>query len=364
MLEAMNPVRKPLCHAAAAAILFLAGHPSLSGQESKVPLLVVKDNLYGYVDHSGKTVIPPQFLWADYFKDGYAKVFVCGRYLSIDNAGGIGPYHLPGGVPRPVRDGKKVGFMNSKRKWEIPARFDDALLFSDGLAAVQLHQKWGFIDRAGVMVIPPRFDLAYYFYDGVGFVTDTGKSFMIDRAGKVLAEGAMLTQVSEGLVPLRKGDFDGVVDMKGRIVIPFIYDFVGGFSEGVAAVKKNGKYGYIDHAGQVVIPLEYDYLGSFRGGLAPAKAGSEKGYVDHSGQFLFKLDMDQLGDLIYGDVGSVSNKDGMVGYVNRAGTVIWGPTAEWPSLPPLFGWTKDDEKRSCEGIPPAIQKKIAGFPRW
>ena len=55
----------------------------------------------------------------------------------------------------------------------------------------------------------------------------------------------------------------GVVDNKGGIVVPFIYDDLNLFSEGLARVKLNGKYGFIDKAGNIVVPIIYDYTGTW-----------------------------------------------------------------------------------------------------
>lgn len=41
---------------------------------------------------------------------------------------------------------RKAGFQNVKGDIFIPAQFDDALCFSEGLAGVKLNDKWGFIN--------------------------------------------------------------------------------------------------------------------------------------------------------------------------------------------------------------------------
>src|SRR5688500_6641363 len=49
----------------------------------------------------------------------------------------------------------------------IPARFDEAGQFSDGLAAVRIGAKFGYIDKQGTIVIQPQFDFANPFAEGV-----------------------------------------------------------------------------------------------------------------------------------------------------------------------------------------------------
>lgn len=55
----------------------------------------------------------------------------------------------------------------------------------------------------------------------------------------------------------------GYIDIDGKTVIPFIYDFAFYFFEGLAAVKKDGKWGYINPSGETVIPFIYDEANYF-----------------------------------------------------------------------------------------------------
>ncbi len=100
-------------------------------------------------------------------------------------------------------------------------------------------------------------------------------------------------------------------------------------------------------------------------GLAPAKLGAATGFIDKSGDFAFYLPFDYAPGFPAGsseaDVSRFWTEDQKFGYVTM-GRVIWGPTAESPDCPPLFG-TDEDKAASCEGIPDAIRTKIAGFPR-
>ena len=50
------------------------------------------------------------------------------------------------------------GYIDSTGKTIIPLRFDDARGFSDGLAAVQVGGQWGYIDTLGTFVIQPQFE--------------------------------------------------------------------------------------------------------------------------------------------------------------------------------------------------------------
>ena len=104
----------------------------------------------------------------------------------------------------------------------IPAIYDDAMDFSEGLAAVKLNDNYGFIDYSGNEVIPFKYDFAWDFFKGMARVEIEGKWGYIDRIGNE--------------------------------VVPIKYDYADYFSEGLSIVKLQDKWGYIDKTGKEVIP--------------------------------------------------------------------------------------------------------------
>src|SRR5687768_2726831 len=65
-----------------------------------------------------------------------------------------------------VTEGKH-GFISTSGELVIPATFDFAWNFSEGLASVTTDGKWGYINGAGVFVIPPQFQYARAFVNGL-----------------------------------------------------------------------------------------------------------------------------------------------------------------------------------------------------
>jgi hypothetical protein len=52
----------------------------------------------------------------------------------------------------------------------VPLQVDETGKFSDGLAPVQIGNKWGYIDKAGKIAINPQLDTAGAFSDGLAWV--------------------------------------------------------------------------------------------------------------------------------------------------------------------------------------------------
>ena len=90
----------------------------------------------------------------------------------------------------PVQTNGKWGFIDMTGKVIIPLQFDEADSFSEKLAAVQTDDKWGYINRTGTFVITPQFDDARHFSENLaaarsgnrwGYITKKG-SFEIPPA--------------------------------------------------------------------------------------------------------------------------------------------------------------------------------------
>ena len=52
----------------------------------------------------------------------------------------------------------------------IKPQFFDATNFAEGLAAVQVDEKWGYVDKTGELIIPPQFEMVWNFSEGLARV--------------------------------------------------------------------------------------------------------------------------------------------------------------------------------------------------
>jgi len=367
--------RWPLVLLTAAALAVSACATSASNSR----FLIVKDGKYGYIDSTGRIVVPPRFEWAGSFGSRFAPAYVCGRSVAVDSKGHLHPwYAMAVDAPMEFERGGKIGFVNSAGRFVVEPVFDDALPFSEGYAAVRVGGRWGFVDDQGRMRIAPQFTQAFYFHNGVGSVQTADGSLLIDRSGRPLASHYWeVALASDGRIPSRRApadpdDLQGYLNLQGTVAIPFEFEQVESFSEGLAAVMRNGKWGYIDRQGRTVIPIRHDRAGWFKNGLAFAKIGDESGFIDRSGRFKWSIHAESSPGfvrknrdgltLMPGDLASFFTDDDRFGYVNLEGRVIWGPTLESPDHRPLFGWSDEGKQRSCDGMPDAVRRQVAGFP--
>ncbi len=245
----------------------------------------------GFIDQTGKIVIPPTFEYADEFHDGL--------------------------VETEVSDGV---YADKTGKIVIGHKFYRGWGFSEGLAAAmdQYGGKWGYIDRTGVFVISPRFatvpsGYVSSFSGGFAAIEVKGKTGYIDHSGEfvILPQFLKGEGFSEGFArvivegPCLYSNFGGCPDIRAfpagtkpvNDLAPCKFSFTdtsghvfakrfeqaGAFREGFAPVSVHGKWGFIDRTGELLIEPQFDWAESFSEGLAAVREGDRWGYVNRSG---------------------------------------------------------------------------------
>jgi hypothetical protein len=166
--------------------------------------IVISDNSFGYLDSSGFLVIPIKFQKSietfekSKFTDKYAIVKLNNRYGVIDTSG----------------------------KMVIDARYDELKSNASGIAAFKKNGKWGYLDISiNKPIVLPKYDKADVFIMHNSIVMKNAKA--------------------------------GVIDEKGKEIVPVIYDALMRLDGKLFIANKNGKYGIVDKSNTVIIPFEY-----------------------------------------------------------------------------------------------------------
>jgi hypothetical protein len=158
-----------------------------------------------------------------------------------------------------IRENGKFGYIDRSGKLVIPCIYENTYGFTEGLAAVKVKGKIGYIDVTGKMVIPPTFDDAYAFFEGLAWVRISGLYAWIDRTGKVVIEPQAFEDVaagfSDGMCAVKiDGDW-GYIDRSGKLVIKPRYDQASKFKRGTAQVRQASQYSWIDKTGKAIWSL-------------------------------------------------------------------------------------------------------------
>jgi hypothetical protein len=242
----------------------------------------------------------------------------------------------------------KLGYLNNSGKIIIPPtdKFINAAEFSEGLAAVENKQyKWGYINEKGKLVIPFQFDFAKQFSEGLALVETTGKKAFINKNGKVILQKDGLYPMgpfSEGLaVATNDGSKFGFINRRGDFIIApqfnaSISEGVGEFSEGLAAIQgENHKTGFIDKRGTFVIEPQFDEAGKFSEGLALVKQNEKYGFINRRGSLVIPLSFSKATPFSDGVAAVQVDRQDPFGFINSKGQYILKPAYLYPST--FFG---------------------------
>jgi hypothetical protein len=288
-----------------------------------------RDSVWGYIDESSNVVIQPQFLWAEEFSEGLAKVQVTGTVLGYDG---------------------RWGFIDKTGKVVIAPVYGKTYLgddgpdsaFHDGLAKIEVDYKNGYIDKTGRVVVLPQFSLAYPFSEGLAAVTktesmDNGWGY-IDTTGRwvVPPQFEWSSSFQEHLAAVNRKHNCGYIDPAGSYVLrpPVSADekdcatVWGDFSEGLARWKFGSKYGFINHAGEVIIKPQFDLVDHFSEGLAAVQINGNWEYIDKNGKTVVEPKSLSRAEDFHHGLANVVTKDSKWGYIDKTGKYVWGPLVQ------------------------------------
>lgn len=280
-----------------------------------------------------------------------------------------------------IKDNNLYGYIDKTGKTIIKPQFLSAGQFSEGLAPVRLNGTYGYIDTKGKFIISPKFDLALPFYNGLAKVFIDGKPFFIDKKGDIIFSHkyksiSEFSNNSFATVVTKTGKC-GVVNKSGGLVIDTVFSKINAFTNGVAVVtglnhnpysndstkKVIYERGIIDTLGNWIVKYgEYKDIGEFKNGYAQVEliVEKQKGYYDHkgiideTGKYKFtipskKWKFDYSNDNFYQDIAIVSiysvdpdtvkvwsshNRYDYKGAINTNGEIILS-NADWDELTPF-----------------------------
>ena len=164
-----------------------------------------KTGLYGFIDKTGKIVIPLKYAWAESFKDGTSL----------------------------VQNGKRVmdlkGLIDKNGKEVFPVIYEELRRVRDGYFSVKADKGWGIMDRNGNMVYP--WDPLYVEYSGEGLfrVIRDGKKVDVDKNGKPV-DYDKARKRDKRLVRFENDGFYGY-KLNDVIVIPPIFKQASDFTQ-------------------------------------------------------------------------------------------------------------------------------------
>ena len=332
---------------------------------------------YGLIDKMGKYLVLPEFDYIDDFSEGLALVGVDGKTGYIDKTGKmVIPLQVDGGNSKfleglataKLKGNDKLGYIDKTGKVVIPPQFDKASDFNEGMAAVVVNQKYGYINKLGSYVIRPQFEFGSTFYQNRALVeaqqSSDPESYvkygLIDQTGNYIVKPTFdqmnntdsygqlysLPEFKEGRMRVGMGGWPchmamgfagvkwGYIDPTGKVVIPMKFTMTEQFYNGRARVSLSPikcedsdyiKWGYINLLGEYVTSLQFDDAKNFYEGLAIVRLGKKWGYIDLSGKFVISPQFNEDISEFHEGLAVASNKNGLYGYIDKTGKFVIAP---------------------------------------
>ncbi len=267
------------------------------------------------------------------------------------------------GLADVVNNAGLTGYIDKTGREVIPCQYKEGYSFSDGLAPVKIDQKYGYIDRTGTLVIPATFDNAFNFSDGYAVVMLNDKKYVyIDKRGAIISKEYLSAEPFEdglGIVQTERGKayFDGnrEIFVDDKILEPFSEGIAitstdetyrlrnknmnvqGAFDDpdifaiydrscGMNRVLRNGKIGYFDEHFNLTIPCIYASGSNFYDDVAIVSLDSNiTDIISKDGTVLAFLKNTQyclISDFSDGLSCVQSSKTGKMGFIDKNGREV------------------------------------------
>lgn len=246
-------------------------------------------NLYEYYRHSrfSRYRPPSKYTTKSEYSDSYLFEYNKGTVRTKNTYTGeyISPQMTRVFFGRRITDTLTVFFDNDKRGFlnihtgeiAIPAQYERAWVFSEGLGGVVSNDKLGFVNHKGDLVIPHKFKYLLQWKNSVDFVFKGGYCTVIGENNK-----------------------HGLIDKSGEWVIEPQYDYINKPVGGYRMVCNKGKYGLLDQSLRMIVPIEYNNIIVREDGFL-VRHGSEQKLLALDGQtVLIPLIYDKVYRLTYG----------------------------------------------------------------
>lgn len=258
-------------------------HPStpIFPPNSKDPITLVpyhKKDKWGFANRKGELVIKAEYDWVEFFSEELAMVVA-------DN---------------------KIGFIDQTGKVVIPLIYDNSDFqwehwFIDGKIRVRSKEVEYQIDKKG-NVLTARYLSIYDKYEYVRAFTNG-----ITVVHKISGCRCLNLSSNESILVLKaqcdslkklKGKWEctngyselyGLIDSLGNELAPFDYRFIDSLHNGLARFSTHSGGGFFNERGKVVIPPTYESAYNFKDGLAMVHKEIGTGFIDTNGNVKIPL---------------------------------------------------------------------------
>jgi hypothetical protein len=293
------------------------------------------DQKFGLVNRVGKEITPPHYLSIDDFRCGLASVIKktdnTYSFFAINNKGeetisASGNYFdLNNGFKYIITSYDEnlqhytFEVLNESNEFVFSRNCNRIYPFVEGRAIIEHVIRKEFIDTLF------EAEVVTEIISQLEIVDTSGNVILSNSLGFIATEFAF----SEGLLCVRNEEFKyGFVDLNGKLVIPFEYDWAINFRNGIASVMKKTDVGetkwyYINKDNQRLFDKEFDYILPFSEGYASVFTNKGGILIDTTGRQVIRTKFDEIQG--FSDGLCAVRKGDLWGFINTKGKVVIKP---------------------------------------
>ena len=264
-------------------------------------------NSYGVIDVSGKVIVPIEYDYVGKMQEDVIVVRKGNKYGCFNKTGEmIVPLDYEeireyvGGMAR-IRYRGKFGFIDTKGEILVAPFSDEVENFAEDFTLVTIKNKVGFVNLQGDWLVPPMYDDGGSFSGGYAYLSMAGKYGYIDKTGETVIQmnytGAGNFDPVLKLAPVKSNRGWGVIDMKGKVIVPTVHTKVELCSDGYIYVEKDGKCGIYSQTGAEVFPIKCEAIeyipgkNLFNGDVAMARIDGQRVNIDPQGNLVYQYSL-------------------------------------------------------------------------
>ncbi|MBK8699987.1 MAG: WG repeat-containing protein [Saprospiraceae bacterium] len=292
---------------------------------------VSPDLLWGFIDTSGRVLIPPAYDDVRDFKNGFAVANLKGKWGYIDTMGKViigfkylNAFDFNSGKALVQNFDKRFYYINSTGEKEFDCPGNECSSFVNNFAIFKRNEFYGLLDQRGKISTSAQFTHLKPLSDD-RFIAALGDNYgVIDSKGNWLLQPQFqrIYPVSDGLIKVKKSNQYFFLDEKGLVQLIGPFDGAGEFCGGHTFVKRKNEYFILGKDGKV----------SYRGkgiisnggeGKWIEKIGKNSRFIDFSGASVSSIKFDQA--FIFHEGIAGFSQDENWGYLNSDGIVVVPP---------------------------------------
>ncbi|WP_257670688.1 WG repeat-containing protein [Parapedobacter tibetensis] len=198
-----------------------------------------------------------------------------------------------------------TGLMDTAMRIIIPPKYRTVESLYRNRAVVGDEEKYGYCDDKGRTIIPLIYDKASYFRYAV---TEVQQRYQYRRVESMGRETGPINTIWK----------HGVIDIEGKVVVPIRYQGIRIDNENNRIIAKDSaSYDVYDMHGRLLSAGEYEYVGGFYyGNRSSIRKNGKVGAVDYLFRELCPPIYDRIGTFYAEDMAWVVN-EGKIGYLNK-----------------------------------------------